>query len=103
VQVVENGNVIVKYYATKGATMRQVTRVTVSLPRELWESVKRAVPAGKRSGLVAAALESELRRLRLQQVGQLRQFQKSMRKKYGELPASAADIEQMRSEHDNSV
>jgi metal-responsive CopG/Arc/MetJ family transcriptional regulator len=83
--------------------MRKVTRVTVSLPRELWESVKRAVPAGKRSGLVAAALESELRRLRLQQVGQLRQFQKSMLKKYGELPASAADIEQMRSEHDDSV
>jgi metal-responsive CopG/Arc/MetJ family transcriptional regulator len=82
--------------------MQKVIRVTVALPRELWESVKRAVPAGKRSGLVAEALESELRRRqRLQQVGQLRQFQKSMLKKYGELPASAADIEQMRSEHDD--
>ena len=82
--------------------MRQVTRVTVALPKELWESVKRSVPAGQRSGLVADALESELRRRkRLKQVGNLLQFQQSMLKKYGELPSSADDIAQMREDKDN--
>lgn len=82
--------------------MRRVTRVTIALPRELWETVKQAVPVGQRSGLVAAALESELRRRkRLAQVGQLRQYQKSMKQKYGELPISAGDIEQMRQERDD--
>jgi len=82
--------------------MRQVTRVTVALPKELWESVKRSVPAGQRSSLVADALESELRRRkRLKQVGNLLQFQQSMLKKYGELPSSADDIEQMREDKDN--
>ena len=82
--------------------MRQVTRVTVALPKELWESVKRSVPAGQRSSLVADALESELRRRkRLKQVGNLLQFQQGMLKKYGELPASASDIEQMREDNDD--
>jgi metal-responsive CopG/Arc/MetJ family transcriptional regulator len=82
--------------------MRQVIRVTVTLPRELWELVKRTVPAGQRSSLVAAALESELRRRkRLQRVGQLHQFQKSIFKKYGEGPASADEIEHMRQDNDD--
>jgi metal-responsive CopG/Arc/MetJ family transcriptional regulator len=82
--------------------MRQVTRVTVALPRDLWESVKRAVPSGQRSSLVADALESELRRRkRLQQVGQLRLYQKSMLTKYGELPSSADDIQLSRKENDD--
>lgn len=82
--------------------MQQVTRVTVALPRDLWETVKRTVPSGQRSGLVAVALESELRRRkRLEQVGQLRQFQKTMLGKYGELSASAGEIELMREERDD--
>jgi metal-responsive CopG/Arc/MetJ family transcriptional regulator len=82
--------------------MHQVTRVTIALPRDLWESVKRAVPSGQRSGLVAEALESELRRRkRMQQVGQLRQFQKNMLKKYDYLPSSADDIQLMRTENDD--
>jgi len=80
----------------------QVTRVTIALPKKLWENVKRAVPAGQRSGLVAQALESELRRRqRQEQVGQLRQFQETMRAKYGELPSSAGDIDQMRQEREH--
>jgi len=35
---------------------------TIALPRDLWDSIKNTVPAGKRSGLVAQALENELRR-----------------------------------------
>jgi metal-responsive CopG/Arc/MetJ family transcriptional regulator len=86
----------------KGAIMRQVTRVTVALPSDLWESVKHAVPSGQRSSLVAEALESELRRRkRLQQIGQLHTFQNTMLVKYGELPTSASDIELMRQENDD--
>ena len=82
--------------------MQRVTRVTIALPRDLWESVKRMVPSGQRSGLVARALESELRRRkRLEQVGQLRQFQTRMLQKYGEFPASAEEIEQARQERED--
>lgn len=79
--------------------MQQFTRVTIALPRDLWESIKNTVPAGKRSGLVAQALENELRRRkRKEQFESLQQHQKIMFDKYGQLPASAADIEQMRQE-----
>jgi hypothetical protein len=79
----------------------QVTRVTIALPKKLWEAVKKTVPAGKRSRMVAQALESELRRRqRVEQAGQLRQFQEGMRTKYGELPASADDLDTMRQERD---
>jgi hypothetical protein len=79
--------------------MRQVTRVTIALPKKLWEDVKRAAPPGKRSGLVARALEGELRRRgRLEQASQLRTFQDGMRTKYGELPSSADDIGTIRQE-----
>jgi metal-responsive CopG/Arc/MetJ family transcriptional regulator len=79
----------------------QVTRVTIALPKKLWENVKRAVPAGQRSSLVAQALESELsRRQRQEEIGQLRQFQESMRAKYGELSPGAVDIAKMRQERD---
>ncbi len=82
--------------------MQQVTRVTIALPRDLWENIKKTVPAGKRSGLVAQALENELRRRkRAEQFDNLRQHQETMRQKYGVLPSSADDIEQMRRERDN--
>ena len=77
----------------------QVTRVTIALPRTLWESVKKTVPPGKRSRLVAQALESELRRRqRVEQAAELRQFQQGMRAKYGELPSSADDPDVARQE-----
>jgi metal-responsive CopG/Arc/MetJ family transcriptional regulator len=82
--------------------MQQFKRVTIALHRDLWDSIKNTVPAGKRSGLVAQALENELRRRkRLEQFENLRQHQKIMFDKYGQLPASAADIEQMRQEHND--
>jgi len=84
--------------------MGNTTRVTISLPKDLWEAVKSAVPAGKRSRLVANALEAEIRRRkRTEQLINLKQFHTQMLEKYGELPASAADIEQMRQERDNEV
>ena len=82
--------------------MQHVTRVTLALPSELWENIKKTVPAGKRSGLVAQALENELRRRkRMDQFESLRQHQETMRQKYGVLPSSATDIEQMRAERDD--
>ena len=82
--------------------MQQVTRVTIALPRELWENIKNTVPAGKRSGLVAQALENELRRRkRAEQFENLCKHQKRMLNKYGEFPESAMEIEEMRQEHDN--
>jgi metal-responsive CopG/Arc/MetJ family transcriptional regulator len=88
----------------KGESMQLVTRVTIALPRDLWEKVKRTVPSGKRSGLISQALENELRRRsRLEQTVQLRQFQAGMLKKYGEFPASADEITQARQEHDDEL
>ena len=84
--------------------MGDTARVTISLPKDLWEAVKNAVPAGQRSRLVANALEAEIRRRkRAEQLVNLKQFHEQMVEMYGELPASAADIEQMRQERDNEV
>jgi hypothetical protein len=85
----------------EGDNMSRVTRVTVALPSDLWETVKLTIPSGRRSGMVAEAIQNELRhRKRLEQFEQLQKFQKTMRDKYGEFPASAHDIEQMRQERD---
>ncbi len=82
--------------------MQQVTRVTIALPSDLWENIKHAVPAGKRSGLVVQALENELRRRKRAVLFEnLRKHQKIMFDKYGELPESATEIEQMRQERDD--
>jgi metal-responsive CopG/Arc/MetJ family transcriptional regulator len=86
--------------------MAQYARVTVALPKELWEKVKLSVPAGQRSRLVAEALRSELRRRQnLAQMSELRQFHEKMQAKYGSLPSSAEEIEAVRTErgteHDN--
>ncbi len=84
--------------------MGQTSRVTLVFPKELWEEVKRIVPAGKRSRLVAEALEAEIRRRkRVEQLNNLQRFQEYMRGKYGELPSSAEDIEKMRQERDHEL
>ncbi len=84
--------------------MSELSRVTVVLPRKLWEKVKRMVPAGQRSRLVADALETELkRRRRSEQVEELKRFQSYMREKYGQLPSSAPEIEATRQERDDEI
>ena len=84
--------------------MIETERVTLVLPKALWEDVKRLVPLGERSRLVVEALETEIRRRkRLEQVRQIRQLQESMRAKYGELPSGVEDIQQMREEHDDGI
>jgi len=84
--------------------MKDLERVTLVLPKALWEDIKRLVPSGERSRLVAEALETEVRRRkRLEQVSQLRQLQESMLAKYGELPSGAEDIKRMREERDDGI
>ncbi len=85
--------------------MKEDVRVTLVLPKKLWEDAKQLVPSGQRSRLVAEALEAEIRRQRRNaQLGKLRQLHESLQAKYGILPAGAADIEAMREErnHDSS-
>jgi metal-responsive CopG/Arc/MetJ family transcriptional regulator len=81
--------------------MKEVERVTLVLPKALWEDVKNLTPSGGRSRLVVEALEAEVRRRkRIEQVNRIRQLQELLRSKYGELPSSADDIDRMREEHD---
>jgi len=84
--------------------MAGVARVTLVLPEELWEEVKRMVPSGQRSRLVAKALETEVRRRkRLEQLERVRQFQDYLFEKYGEMPSSVEEINQMREERDAEI
>jgi metal-responsive CopG/Arc/MetJ family transcriptional regulator len=84
--------------------MSEYLRVTVILPKKLWEEVKQRVPARKRSRLVAEALEAEMRRRgRLEQLERLEQFQVHMRQKYGELPSSAEAVQEIRKERDDEI
>jgi metal-responsive CopG/Arc/MetJ family transcriptional regulator len=84
--------------------MSEYSRVTVILPKKLWEDVKKAVPVRQRSRLVTDALEAEMRRrARLEQLESLAQFQEYMLTKYGELSSSAEDIRQIREERDHDL
>ena len=84
--------------------MGDLSRVTLVLPKDLWEKVKQVSPAGQRSRLVAEALEAELkRRSRLQQMKELKHFQAYMRGKYGLLPSSAPEIDSLRQERDDEI
>jgi len=84
--------------------MTHTARVTLVLPGELWEEVKRMVPKGQRSRLVAEVLEAEVRRRKCwQQLERVRQFQDYLFEKYGEMPSSVEDINQMREERDAQI
>jgi hypothetical protein len=84
--------------------MSENLRVTLVLPKNLWENVKKLAPARQRSRLVAEALDAEVRRRgRIAQLEQLSQFQDYMRQKYGELPGSAEDIQAIREERDHDI
>ena len=82
--------------------MKDVERVTLVLPKSLWEDVKRLIPSGQRSRVVAEALETEIRRRRrLEQIAQVRSLQEDLRQKYGLLPDSATEIEALRKERED--
>jgi len=84
--------------------MANTARVTLVLPEDLWEEVKRIVPKGQRSRLVAEALEAEVRRRkRWEQLERVHQFQDYLFEKYGEMPSSVEEINHMREERDAQI
>ncbi|MEM0487966.1 MAG: hypothetical protein QW707_02050 [Candidatus Bathyarchaeia archaeon] len=81
--------------------MKRKVRVTLTFPKELWDEVKRTVPAGERSRLIAEATAQLLAaRKRAQGVRRLKVLQRALRRKYGELPSFAEEIQAMREERD---
>jgi hypothetical protein len=81
-----------------------VARVTLVLPARLWEDVKRLAPAGKRTQLVAEALETEVgRRERLKAFEQAREFGDALLARYGAISGCVDDIHQMREERDAEI
>ena len=84
--------------------MAGVARVTLVLPGDLWEEVKQMVPSGQRSRLVAEALQTEVRRRKQWEAfGRARQVGDELYEKYGKLPSSVEEINQMREERDAEI
>ncbi len=84
--------------------MADVARVTLVLPKALWEEVKQMVPAGQRSRLVAEALEAQVRRFqRREAFKRACQLGDELLSRYGEMPSSAEEIRQMREERDAEI
>jgi hypothetical protein len=81
-----------------------IARVTLTLPTDLWGRVKRLVPAGQRSSLVAEALQRELqRRDRADQIERLAVLQDELRRKYGDMGTSVGDLGELREERDAEI
>jgi len=84
--------------------MGDTVRVSLVFPHDLWEEVKRVIPAGERSRVIAEVTEREIRRRqRLESVERLQALQEELRQKYGEMPSGVEDIHQMREERDAEI
>jgi hypothetical protein len=84
--------------------MGDTVRVSLVFPRELWEEVKRLIPSGERSRIVAEATGREIRRRqRLRALEQVRALGDELERKYGEMPSCVEDIRQMREERDAEI
>ena len=84
--------------------MSDTVRVSLVFPRRLWEEVKRLIPSGERSRMIAEATARELRRRqRLESVERLQRLQAELKQKYGQLPSSVEDIRRLREERDAEV
>jgi metal-responsive CopG/Arc/MetJ family transcriptional regulator len=84
--------------------MSDTVRVSLVFPQDLWEEVKRAIPAGERSRVIAEATEQEIRRRqRLESIKRLQALQEEFRQKYGEMPSCVEGIYQMREERDAEI
>ena len=76
-------------------------RISVVLPEELWQELQRAVPRGRRSQIIAAALQRELRRRRrLQAVESLKKLKAELRARCGQMPPLGLELQAMREERD---
>jgi sulfur transfer protein SufE len=84
--------------------MGDTVRVSLVFPRGLWEEIKRLIPSGERSRLIAEATEREIRRRqRLESIKRLQALQEEFRQKYGEMPGCVEGIYQMREERDAEI
>jgi len=84
--------------------MSDTVRVSLVFPYDLWEEIKRVIPAGERSRVIAEATEQEIRRRqRLESIKRLQALQEEFRQKYGEMPSCVEDIYQMREERDVEI
>jgi len=84
--------------------MANTVRVSLVFPQDLWEEVKRLIPSGERSGVIAEATEREIQRWRqLESIERLRALQEEFRHKYGEMPSCVEEIRQMREERDAEI
>lgn len=84
--------------------MNDTVKVSLVFPRDLWEEIKRVIPAGERSRVIAEATEKEIRRRqRLESIKRLQALQEEFRQKYGEMPSCVEDIRQMREERDVEI
>ena len=84
--------------------MSDTVRISLVFPRWLWEEVKRLVPSGERSRMIAEATARELRRRRrLETIERLQRPQAELREKYGQIPSCVEDIRQLREERDAEV
>ncbi len=84
--------------------MNDTVRVSLVFPRTLWEEIRRLIPPGERSRVIAQAAEREIRlRQRMESVERLRSLQQELRAKYGQLPDSSEEIRRMREERDAEI
>lgn len=84
--------------------MADTVKVSLIFPRELWEEVKRVIPAGERSRVIAEATEREIRRKqRLEGIERLQALQEEFRRKYGEMSSCVEDIHHIREERDAEI
>lgn len=84
--------------------MNNTVRVSLVFPRDLWEEVKRLIPSGERSRVIAAAIEREIRkRQEREALERARALGDALKRKYGEMPSSVEEIRQMREERDAGI
>ncbi|PIU55224.1 MAG: hypothetical protein COS88_05230 [Chloroflexi bacterium CG07_land_8_20_14_0_80_51_10] len=84
--------------------MTKATRVSLVFPSDLWEEVKRQIPAGERSKVIAEATAQELKqRQRLEALERARALGDELARKYGVMPSCVEDIRQMREERDAQI
>jgi len=84
--------------------MADTVRVSLVFPRQLWEEIKRIIPAGERSRVIAEAAEQEIRRRkRLQALERVRALGDEFRRKYGEMPSCVEDIRLKREARDAEI
>ena len=84
--------------------MGDTVRVSLVFRRDLWEEVKRLIPSGERSRVIAEATEREIqKRQRLEALERVRALGDELRQKYGEMPSCVEDIRQMREERDAEI